>query len=80
MDYPAVRDTGRTEVLHTDTDFTVIRDYAHTPDGLEKVLPALKPICQKPLDGAVWMSRGEGSIQTGFIWPKQWQSTRIISF
>ena len=35
---------GRTEVLHTDTDFTVIRDYAHTPDGLEKVLPALKRI------------------------------------
>ncbi|MCI9406134.1 MAG: UDP-N-acetylmuramoyl-L-alanyl-D-glutamate--2,6-diaminopimelate ligase [Oscillospiraceae bacterium] len=40
---------GRTEVLPTGTDFTVIRDYAHTPDGLEKVLPALKPFVQKRL-------------------------------
>ena len=40
---------GRTEVLHTDTDFTVIRDYAHTPDGLEKVLPALKPFVKNRL-------------------------------
>lgn len=56
---------GRTEVLHTDTDFTVIRDYAHTPDGLEKVLPALKPFVKNRLMVLVWMSRGEGSIQTG---------------
>lgn len=40
---------GRTEVLCTDTDFTVIRDYAHTPDGLEKVLPALKEFAQNRL-------------------------------
>lgn len=33
---------GRTEVLDTHTDFTVIRDYAHTPDGLEKVISAVK--------------------------------------
>lgn len=30
---------GRTEVLHTDTDFTVIRDYAHTPDGWKRCCP-----------------------------------------
>lgn len=40
---------GRAEVLKTDTDFTVIRDYAHTPDGLEKVLPALKPFTKNRL-------------------------------
>ena len=40
---------GRTEVLSTGTDFTVIRDYAHTPDGLEKVLPALKPFVKNRL-------------------------------
>jgi len=40
---------GRTEVLRTDTDFTVIRDYAHTPDGLEQVLSALKPFVKNRL-------------------------------
>ncbi len=34
--------TGRTEVLKTNTDYTIIRDYAHTPDGLEKVLSAIR--------------------------------------
>ncbi len=33
---------GRAEVLPTDTDYTIIRDYAHTPDGLEKILLALR--------------------------------------
>ncbi|NLA77398.1 MAG: UDP-N-acetylmuramoyl-L-alanyl-D-glutamate--2,6-diaminopimelate ligase [Clostridiales bacterium] len=33
--------TGRMEVVETDRDFTVIIDYAHTPDGLEKVLTAI---------------------------------------
>ena len=32
---------GRAEVLYSGA-FTVIRDYAHTPDGLEKVLAALR--------------------------------------
>ena len=40
---------GRTEVLRTNTDFTVIRDYAHTPDGLEQVLSALKPFVKNRL-------------------------------
>lgn len=33
---------GRMEVLKTDTPFTVIIDYAHTPDGLDKVLGELR--------------------------------------
>lgn len=33
---------GRSEVIPTGRDFTVICDYAHSPDGLDNVLPALK--------------------------------------
>lgn len=34
--------TGRTEVLVAGEPFTVIRDYAHSPDGLEKVIESVK--------------------------------------
>ncbi|AEE96783.1 UDP-N-acetylmuramoyl-L-alanyl-D-glutamate--2,6-diaminopimelate ligase [Mahella australiensis] len=37
---------GRFEVLGTDTDFTVIIDYAHTPDGLENILKSVKDIAK----------------------------------
>lgn len=33
---------GRIEVVPTGLDFTTIIDYAHTPDGLEKILRAVK--------------------------------------
>ncbi|MDL2233002.1 UDP-N-acetylmuramoyl-L-alanyl-D-glutamate--2,6-diaminopimelate ligase [Ruminococcaceae bacterium OttesenSCG-928-L11] len=33
---------GRIEILDTGTTYTVIRDYAHSPDGLEKVLTAVR--------------------------------------
>lgn len=33
---------GRIELLKTNTDFGVIIDYAHTPDGLEKALNAVR--------------------------------------
>ncbi len=33
---------GRSEIVPTGRDFTVICDYAHTPDGLENILPSLK--------------------------------------
>lgn len=33
---------GRLELLKTDTDFGIIIDYAHTPDGLEKALGAVR--------------------------------------
>ena len=34
--------TGRVEVVPTDTDYTVIIDYAHTPDGLENIIKCVK--------------------------------------
>ncbi len=33
---------GRLEVVPTNTDYTVIIDYAHTPDGLENIIKATK--------------------------------------
>lgn len=33
---------GRIEVIPTGRDFTVIIDYAHTPDGVEKILKAVR--------------------------------------
>lgn len=42
---------GRFEVLRTGTPYTVIRDYAHTPDAIEKVLSALRAVtCGKNHD------------------------------
>ncbi len=34
--------SGRCELLYSGSDFTVIRDYAHSPDGLEKILSAIR--------------------------------------
>ena len=39
--------TGRFEVIPTQTDFTVIRDYAHSPDGIEKILAAVAELHPK---------------------------------
>ena len=33
---------GRVEVVPTDTDYTVLIDYAHSPDGVENVLRAVR--------------------------------------
>lgn len=33
---------GRVEVVPTETDYTVIIDYAHTPDGLENIISTVK--------------------------------------
>lgn len=38
--YPGVR--GRCEIIPTALDFTVICDYAHTPDAVEKILGSLR--------------------------------------
>jgi UDP-N-acetylmuramoyl-L-alanyl-D-glutamate--2,6-diaminopimelate ligase len=35
---------GRMEVVPTGTDFTILIDYAHTPDALEKVLQAVRAV------------------------------------
>lgn len=40
---------GRLEVLDTDTDFTVIIDYAHTPDGLLNVINSINEFKEKRL-------------------------------
>ena len=37
---------GRIEVVPTNTEFTVIIDYAHSPDGLENILNALRELTQ----------------------------------
>ncbi len=37
---------GRIEVVPTDTDYTVIIDYAHSPDGLENIISSLKEIAE----------------------------------
>lgn len=37
---------GRAEVYPTGRDFTVILDYAHTPDGVENILSAMREVAQ----------------------------------
>lgn len=37
---------GRIEVVPTDTDYTVIIDYAHSPDGLENIISSLREIAE----------------------------------
>ncbi len=54
MDFKAVLDAlaecigipGRMEVVPTETPYTVIIDYAHTPDGLENVLNCVREITE----------------------------------
>jgi UDP-N-acetylmuramoyl-L-alanyl-D-glutamate--2,6-diaminopimelate ligase len=36
---------GRLEKIHSDS-YTVLRDYAHTPDALERVLLTLRPVTE----------------------------------
>lgn len=40
---------GRFEVLDTKTPYTVIRDYAHSPDAIEKVLQALRAVTDQKI-------------------------------
>jgi len=37
---------GRAEIVPTETDYTVMIDYAHSPDGLENILKTVKEIAQ----------------------------------
>lgn len=37
---------GRCETVYTNTDFTVIIDYAHTPDGLENIISTVREFCE----------------------------------
>ncbi len=38
---------GRVEVVPTETDYTVLIDYAHSPDGLENVISSLREVAEK---------------------------------
>ncbi|MGN0689050.1 MAG: Mur ligase family protein, partial [Oscillospiraceae bacterium] len=40
---------GRCEIIPTGKDFTVICDYAHSPDGIKNILSALKPFAKNRL-------------------------------
>lgn len=37
---------GRCETVYTGTEYTVIIDYAHTPDGLENIISTVKEFCE----------------------------------
>lgn len=37
---------GRCETVYTNTDYTVIIDYAHTPDGLENIISTVREFCE----------------------------------
>jgi UDP-N-acetylmuramoyl-L-alanyl-D-glutamate--2,6-diaminopimelate ligase len=54
--------TGRMERIDEGQPFTVIVDYAHTPDSLEKVLAILRPLTTGKLI-AVFGSAGERDLQ-----------------
>lgn len=38
---------GRVEIVPTNTDYTVLIDYAHSPDGLENVITSLREVSEK---------------------------------
>jgi len=54
--------TGRMENINEGQPFTVIVDYAHTPDSLEKVLATLRPLTSGKLM-LVFGSAGERDVQ-----------------
>lgn len=37
---------GRAEVYPTGRDFTIILDYAHSPDGIENILSSMREVCK----------------------------------
>ena len=37
---------GRCETVYTNTEYTVIIDYAHTPDGLENIISTVREFCE----------------------------------
>ncbi len=43
--YNAAGVKGRAEIVPTNRDFTVVIDYAHTPDGLENICRTMKDCC-----------------------------------
>ncbi len=47
---------GRLERYRFDNGITVFVDFAHSPDGMEKVLQTISPLCE----GRVWVAWGAG--------------------
>lgn len=56
---------GRAEVYPTGKDFTIVLDYAHTPDGLENILSSMKAVS----DGRVVVLFGCGGNRDPFKRP-----------
>lgn len=52
---------GRFQLIHAGQPFTVVVDYAHTPDGLENVLKTARQITK----GKLWVVFGAGETGTG---------------
>ncbi len=50
---------GRAEVVHTGRGFSLVIDYAHTPDGIEKICETLKQGCKKGRLITVFGAAGE---------------------
>ena len=83
MDFRAVLDSlvackgipGRMEVVPTDTPYTVIIDYAHTPDGLENVLGCVREIT----DGKVITVFGCGGDRDATKRPKMGKIAAALS-
>ncbi|MBQ6845510.1 MAG: UDP-N-acetylmuramoyl-L-alanyl-D-glutamate--2,6-diaminopimelate ligase [Oscillospiraceae bacterium] len=57
---------GRAEVVPTETDYTVMIDYAHSPDGLENILRTVKEITE----GKVYVVFGCGGDRDATKRPK----------
>ena len=55
---------GRVEVVPTGKDYTIIIDYAHTPDALQNICQTLKEGTKGRLSHAFWLWRGPRSGQT----------------
>jgi len=53
---PSLSIRGRMERVNVDTTYTVVVDYAHSPDALERVLKALRPLAR----GHLWCVFGCG--------------------
>jgi UDP-N-acetylmuramoyl-L-alanyl-D-glutamate--2,6-diaminopimelate ligase len=54
--------TGRQEIIY-DKEFKVISDFAHTPNGFEKLLPALKKITSvRSHENLIWFASVVGEI------------------
>lgn len=64
---------GRFEVVPNALGFTVIRDYAHTPDGIDNVLSTVRGITDDRMV-VLFGCRDSGTAPSALPWRQQWQS------